>query len=99
MNSVSEGAPYGEAELRIANAEGRYIWCRIRATTQFDQEGKPVKAVGVILDIDREMRRTQNLIEKADRDGLTNLLNKEAAYRRIRGILENRQADVYKRQL
>ena len=92
MNSVSEGAPYGEAELRIANAEGRYIWCRIRATTQFDQEGKPVKAVGVILDIDREMRRTQNLIEKADRDGLTNLLNKEAAYRRIRGILENRQA-------
>lgn len=92
LNRVSEGAPYVEAELRIANAEGRYIWCRIRATTQFDQDGQPVKAVGVILDIDREKRRTQNLIEKADRDGLTNLLNKEAAYRRIRSMLEDSQS-------
>lgn len=77
------GLPYNETELRIANADGRYIWCRLRATTQFNDEGKPVKAVGVILDIDGEKRRAQDLLEQAERDNLTHLYNKNAARRRI----------------
>lgn len=91
MNDVRTGAPYGEAELRIANAEGQYLWCRIRATTQFDHEGKPIKAVGVILDIDGEKRRTQDLIDKADRDNLTNLHNKNAARHRIQGLMKQQE--------
>ena len=50
------------------NADSRYIWCRIRATTQFNNDGKPVKAVGVIVDIDSEKRRAQDLLDKAERD-------------------------------
>ena len=92
MQDVVSGLPYGEAELRIANSDGRYIWCRIRATTQFDDSGRPVKAVGVILDIDSEKRRAQDLIEKADRDNLTHLYNKDAARRRIEHFLKQREA-------
>ena len=92
MRDVASGLPYREAELRIANSDGRYIWCRIRATTQFDDNGKPVKAVGVILDIDSEKRRAQDLIEKADRDNLTHLYNKDAARRRIEHFLKHREA-------
>ena len=91
MQDVVSGLPYGEAELRIANSDGRYIWCRIRATTQFDDSGRPVKAVGVILDIDSEKRRAQDLIEKADRDNLTHLYNKDAARRRIEHFLKQRE--------
>ncbi len=54
METVKDGTPYTEAEFRIQNADGRFIWCRIRATTQYNQEGVPVKAVGVIVDIDNE---------------------------------------------
>lgn len=93
MQQVVAGQPYGEVEIRIANAEGRYMWFRIRATTQFDGSGKPVKAVGVILDIDTEKRRAQDLIEKAERDTLTHLYNKNAARRRIEHLLERREPE------
>lgn len=93
MHSVSSGAPYGEAELRIANADGQYIWNRLRATTQFDQSGKPVKAVGVILDIGTEKQRVQDLIDKSERDPLTHLFNREATERRIQHIFEKAESD------
>ena len=93
MHSVSSGAPYGEAELRIANADGQYIWNRLRATTQFDQSGKPVKAVGVILDIGTEKQRVQDLIDKSERDPLTHLFNREATERRIQHIFEKAEPD------
>lgn len=88
MQKVSAGVPYAETELRIAGAEGKYIWCRIRMTTQFDDSGKPVKAVGVILDIDSERRRIQELSDKAQKDSLTKLYNKETAVKIIQNRLE-----------
>lgn len=88
---VSGGAAYGETELRIADAGGRYIWCRIRATTQFNHNGVPIKAVGVILDIDAEKRRTQELTDKAERDSLTRLYNKSTGRRKIQQLLQDRE--------
>ncbi len=82
------GRPYGETELRIANAEGHYKWCRVRATTQFNDTGEPVKAIGVILDIDSEKRHTQDLLERAEQDNLTRLFNKNAARRRIEHFIK-----------
>ena len=46
MQKVIKGVPYAEAELRIAGAEGKYIWCRIRMTTQFDDSGKGSQSGG-----------------------------------------------------
>lgn len=88
MQKVIKGVPYAEAELRIAGAEGKYIWCRIRMTTQFDDSGKAVKAVGVILDIDSEKRRIQELSDRAQKDALTKLYNKETAVQIIQNRLE-----------
>ena len=87
---TAAGTPYGEAEVRIAKADGRYLWCRLRATTQFDSEGRPVKVVGVILDIDQEKRRTQELIHQAQRDPLTKLYSKNTAGDMIQRRLERR---------
>ncbi|MCH1983039.1 diguanylate cyclase [Ruminococcus sp. OA3] len=89
MKDVETGAPYGETELRIANTDSQYIWCRIRATTQFNNDGKPVKAVGVIVDIDSEKRHAQDLIDKAERDHLTHLFNKNAARTRIQSAMKH----------
>ncbi len=90
MASVAGGEPYAEAEVRIANQDGKYLWCRIRATTQFDDGGKPIKAVGVIVDIDAEKRRTQELAARAERDALTKLYNKNTAREKIQNMLETR---------
>ncbi len=95
MDDVTAGAAYGEIELRIANADGRYIWCRIRATTQFNDTGKPVKAVGVILDIDSEKRHAQDLVDKTERDHLTRLYNISAARRRIQHFIQPREEPCF----
>lgn len=78
MEDTAAGVPYSETEFRIKNMEGDYLWCRIRATTQFDSNGKAIKAVGVIVDIDAEKKQRQILIDQAQRDALTGLYNKTA---------------------
>lgn len=90
MDQVFNGAlPYAELELRIAKADGQYLWCRIRATIQQDKSGTPIKAVGLIMDIDAEKRATQSLRERAERDPLTGLYNKGAAQYQIEYCLRN----------
>lgn len=86
MEDTAAGAPYSESQFRIRDDRGRYRWCRIRATTQFDRSGRPIKAVGVIVDIDAEKRYEQQLLDMAQRDALTGLLNKRAA----RAIIDER---------
>ncbi|MEG2814143.1 MAG: diguanylate cyclase, partial [Oscillospiraceae bacterium] len=78
MRDTASGVPYSEAEFRIRNIKGRYTWCRIRATAQFDRDGRAVKAVGVILDINEEKKERQNLQKLAQRDSLTGIYNKSA---------------------
>ncbi len=89
MREILGGRPYTEAECRIGKADGSFIWCRIRATTQYGQDGKPIRALGVMRDIDREKRRSQKLMEKADKDGLTKLYNKAAVEAMVSGLLKD----------
>lgn len=76
MHEAAAGVPYTETEFRIKDCDGRYLWCRIRATAQYDAEGRPIKAIGVILDIDAEKKQKQALLDQAQRDALTGLYNK-----------------------
>lgn len=87
-NDMRTGRPFGEVEFRLANSEGRYCWCRVRATAQFDAGGKPEKVVGLIADIDDDKRATEKLIDRAERDVLTKLYNKRAARHKINRFLE-----------
>lgn len=78
MHDTAAGIPYSEAEFRIRDTWGNFTWSRIRATVQYDLHRQPVKAVGVISDIDAEKKQKQLLLEQAQRDPLTNLYNKTA---------------------
>ena len=89
MVQVKGGLSYAETEYRVAKSDGHYIWCRVRATTQTDASGKPIKAVGVIVDIDAEKRAAAKLQEKAEQDVLTGLYNKNAARARVERYLGN----------
>lgn len=92
MANLRHGEPYQEAEIRMRSEYG-YIWSRIRATTQFDSAGQPIKAVGVIVDIDQEKKRHQELEAQAHRDQLTGLLNKVAGQNRVIDIMHSGVAD------
>lgn len=94
MEKARGGEPYSTAEFRIQNAEKRYVWCRIRATDQFDEAGKPLKAIGVITDIDDEKKMIEDLRQRAERDALTGLYNREETQRQIRRQLEENPDDM-----
>lgn len=88
MEDTAAGAPYTETEFRIRNAQGDSACCRVRATTQYDEKRKPIKAVGVIRDITKEKYQRQVLIDQAQRDSLTGLLHKTAAKQSVDDYLE-----------
>ena len=87
MQETEAGVPYSETEFRIRDIIGQYYWCRIRATTQFNSEGQPIKAVGVIVDIDNEKKRVQELVDQAQKDPLTGLYNKETVKIMVESLL------------
>lgn len=91
IEDIRNGIPYREMELRIADADGRYRWCKVRASVQFSSLNRPIKAIGVIADIDREKRESQSLKKKAEMDGLTGLYNKSTARELIEERLKARE--------
>lgn len=95
MAGMAVGVQYKEADFRIADAQGRYRWRRVRATAQFDLDGRPFKSIGVILDIDAQKRASEELEERVSRDALTGLYNKAAALKRVEAYLSDcRQRDI-----
>lgn len=78
---------YKVLEVRIANDQGRYHWCRLRMTAVRDERGDLMKMVGILLHIDEEKQATIALQEQASRDTLTGLLNKQTARRQIEHYL------------
>lgn len=81
-------AGFREIELRVADSEGRYRWNKLRATSFKEHDGKPYKAVGLLMDIDDQKRATRLLEEEAQRDGLTRLYNKVISRNKIEKQLE-----------
>ena len=87
VRTLKTGASYCEVELRLMGKDGLYRWFRLRATLQTGGDGRPAKAIGVIIDIDREKCHTQMLVERAERDALTGLYNKGTAQEMMEAII------------
>ena len=94
MAAAKNGNAFSTAEARIQNAEGTYVWCRFRATDQYDEAGTPMRAVGVITDIDREKRIIENLKKRAEMDALTGLYNRAETEERIRQYLAGQPEEL-----
>lgn len=88
LRSMQEGESYQIVDIRIMHARGEYIWCRLRATGLYDDStGKLLKVVGVIIDIEDEMKATRALREQAEHDSLTGLLNAQTTHKRAEEYL------------
>ena len=76
LNNIIYGDTYQETEIRFRKNNDKYIWCKIRITAMFDENGNIFKAMGAIIDIDKEKTEAEELLFKAQRDSLTSLYNK-----------------------
>ena len=73
--------------VRMNEADGEYRWKRITLGTFHFEEGLPIRAVGVVQDVDEQIRREQQLQRQAERDALTGMFNKGTAEEHIRRSL------------
>ncbi len=89
LRALQKDSSYADIDVRIAKADGRYLWCEARINVQRDQSGIPLKMVGVIINIDEKKRSVQALQNRAERDALTNLLNKDASKYYIESFLSS----------
>lgn len=87
LRIIASGIHYQVAEVRIAKIDGTYLWCRIRATGLYGADGKLIKIVGIIINIDDEKKVADSLLKKAERDALTKLLNNTTARKQVQDYL------------
>lgn len=93
LEEMQAGKQYVEEEIRIRNHAEIYLWCRIRMTAQYDEYHRPIKVIGVVVDIDQEKRRSMSLRKKAEQDALTGMYNKITTQELIQEYL---QQEYYK---
>ncbi len=89
IHAMQTGTSYASMECRIANAEGRYLWCRIQATAAHDSAEKLMKIIGIITNIDSEKRAAKALLDRAEQDPLTKLLNKNTGRKQAEEYLSS----------
>ena len=78
-----------EAEYRLRNRNGHYIWVQDRGKVcEHDDEGRPVRAIGLVHDITEQKHIEVELQNLASYDSLTGLLNR----RKGKEYLENQIA-------
>lgn len=70
-----------EAEYRLANRNGDYLWVQDKGRVcQTDTDGQPLRVIGVVHNIDKQKQMEQRLRELATHDELTGLMNRRAGY-------------------
>ncbi|MBZ9691980.1 EAL domain-containing protein [Clostridium sp. M14] len=75
IKSLSSGKDFITTDLRINGLNNSYIWFKIQATVLFEDK-TPIKAIGNIINIDKEKRENEALKLKARLDPLTKVYNK-----------------------
>ncbi len=80
---LSDGKAMLEAEYRIKNRLGEFIWCQLMGKTIYDDNKKPIRVIGKIVNIDAQKRELEALEYKATRDPLTGVYNKEVTIKKI----------------
>lgn len=76
MYNLRSGQEMIESEFRIMDHSKKYIWCQIKGKTIYDYEKKPLRVIGKMVNIDIQKRELINLENKAKRDPLTGVFNK-----------------------
>lgn len=80
---LPEGKSIINAELRVKNRLGEFIWCQLKGKTIYDDHKKPIRVIGKIVNIDTQKRELEALQFKATRDPLTGVYNKEVTIKKI----------------
>lgn len=77
-----------EAEYRMRDAAGDFVWCHVFGKTIYDNKHQPVKIIGKLVNIDNQKKELERLQRKAQLDPYTNIYNKMVTKERIEGKIQ-----------
>jgi diguanylate cyclase (GGDEF)-like protein/PAS domain S-box-containing protein len=80
---LAEGKSMIEAQFRIKNRFGEFIWCQVMGKTIYDDYKSPIRVIGKLVNVDVQKRELEALEYKATRDPLTGTYNKEITIKKI----------------
>ena len=93
FSSVLNGQAINNARFRVLDDAGNFLWSTLSSLVINDQRGRPFKAIGILENIDEQVRKEDALREKAEKDILTGLYNKATTETLIKEALNNPRAD------
>lgn len=79
---------------RSKRTDGTYIWCKIHIALIFDGNGRAVRRVGHIIDIDDMACQMEKLKSLAQEDPLTGVYNKTAVTTIVETVLRKKDGDI-----
>jgi diguanylate cyclase (GGDEF)-like protein/PAS domain S-box-containing protein len=88
IEQLAQGQIWEQNEYRWKNMYGDYIWVLIRIAAITDKDGKVMKIVGVVVDIDRAKKNEKVLSARARYDALTGLYKRETVESMINNEIE-----------
>lgn len=92
---AKRGTEYHTAEFKLNTKTNGYQWYFSVFSTIFDEDKKPVRAVGLLRNIHTQKMEQQKLVQKAETDLMTGLLNKATTESRIKSHLRNLDGNIY----
>ncbi len=85
-DSLNSGQPYN-IEHRLLMKDGRIKHVNERCETSYDENNKPVRSIGTVLDITVRKQQEEHILHQAHFDALTDLPNRFLALDRLNQLL------------
>ena len=86
-HEILGGQEFTNCQIRIKDITGTHRWYQIRTTTIFNEQHKPCRVVGILINIDKDVKQSNLLLKQAQEDSLTGLKNRNTVQQEIQNKL------------
>lgn len=83
------------SEVRVLNRNGEYDWYRVSGFVKRGDNGSPKCFIGKLMDASKQITMEKNLVQRAENDMLTGVLNKKTIEEKMGLLLNENKSDRY----
>ena len=92
---LGEGQEIIEVQFRMKDRLGEYIWCQVKGKTIYSEDGRPLRVIGTIININIHKREQEELEYRATRDPLTGVYNKQAIKKKVDMFIKGNKSEKH----
>ncbi|MCC0704187.1 MULTISPECIES: sensor domain-containing diguanylate cyclase [unclassified Clostridioides] len=93
LKCIKENNKHNQVIYRLKKSNGEYLWCRTSVTKIFNDENELLKVVGVIVDVDSDIKKYEELKTRAESDSLTNIYNKGTFEKLVEEVISTNKSN------